>query len=1507
MYTNELLKSYLINYIKYIKEDKLEKDVNNITLLRDQIGGFLDRCYYKYDGLRQIVNSENRFNDKKYKKLCIQYGGENFEDKITRIINLGMVYNQLDKSKINENISKITSSVDEVINKIKTMSGTSISPDKFIDDLESVLAEIKLAGDKYELNVRRNKIYLPENMPQIVQDVDIKTLEDIITKYINDVSDNMKSLKQNPSNIDKINAIDSQLSADLQKYESIDLSGKIADIKSKNKELLQKINLINTSMETTDRDMTPSNIKMFKNIKSMDYITKKYQNGKPKVKELYDLLQDISKVSDFKEKNIRLQTFFKSNTSNTDLITTTLMPTDGIYPNFENIFTTSVDANIVISGATSINLNALKNILILDENPNDDLETVTLPRIYKPNLEEYKPKVTQIAGLLDTSHLVISKSKKKETIVKIMKIINEYITEFEAYVSNIKKYNKLSYYSYVHTLFLGGIITNKIMEKGSKIYIYLNKGIVELFKRTLNEITPKIEDKNDDSAIILYLRKYHYITIKTLNNFVNKLSDMMTSRDIIDVSRCQGNALKKIILLNYFKDILSSYKSMFQNQVTIYARINDIRTKDKEGGQYGYEYDEGESKRTAIYDTNYFTSKMFASDYDRKNINNLVFNNKIDIKYDDKILSNKDKSVNTQLMYVRPKACGIAPIDESLIPDPSIDVKENDKLIYRTKYQFTEVFDTDNFQDNEEISKSMLMDVQLGEGKGIAMLTYGYSGTGKTFTLFGSKSAGASGILQATLKNIKGLTSLQFRLFELYGYGQVYPFYWTQGDDNDPKNPCLTGGAAPSSQSKAQPSQTKTQPSQTKTQPSQTKTQPCDPPNKIKQAIKIKRGSPPYSMSYDKAEEEVRKENPELKTNLDMIRHFIIEYNLTFDQTNGIVITEKNNKKVNVINANDIGTYTKKNPNDKNSGFTEIQGAAVIEETLKSFDVFADAVETERVKGHKIPKYDNPKDDNDYYTVKTVRDTPNNVASSRSVLVYDFRLEVGESKSPKEYVSFLIIDLPGKEEIIPSYVNPYFYDPIIQKIMSLKYASTDVDYSQLQKNATNIKIIDKDQGLIKLNSDFYNQIYFLKAMTASFGLNPMGLPLFGIDTEQKNADLSKFILDVVNGDSHKNEILEKKNKLIYYNTEKKEMVDTIGVTFTSEHANLSTGTVSNWLESGSLTPINANSKLYGDLQGKCVSSVHMINRLALVGRFDLIEKIYEKFANHYINFFKIEQSTPTSYNITYNNKTLKIESFGEDYVRKLKGSLIVELLKNNGLGSKTGFKTFDELYNGIDKNIMIQIYKKLFSYDYFLPPLEGIYINENIVGLIKFLADTLTVSNPKIDDVPVIDKVTGETMSTREYNLRQITPLQDKSLSFIKKQQESRYKLSGSGTEKYDLSTNTAVYYPESANEEPFFVDATTYNYDAIIKTYQNSLEKTYKSNNIYNFNKPIITDILKPYLENKEATEAENKNRIKDFKVFYLFGNYTDNNLRRLKCVQQVDLLNNTTKFIDMVAGQKK
>ena len=72
---------------------------------------------------------------------------------------------------------------------------------------------------------------------------------------------------------------------------------------------------------------------------------------------------------------------------------------------------------------------------------------------------------------------------------------------------------------------------------------------------------------------------------------------------------------------------------------------------------------------------------------------------------------------------------------------------------------------------------------------------------------------------------------------------------------------------------------------------------------------------------------------------------------------------------------------------------------------------------------------------------------------------------------------------------------------------------------------------------------------------------------------------------------------------------------------------------------------------------------------------------------------------------------------------------------------------------------------------------------------------------------------------------------------------------------------------------------------DDFVKNTRNS----YSSEKIYNYDKPIVEDILQYY---KNRTDA---NPINDYRVFYLLSN----NMMELKCKHQITLLKNTTSFI--------
>ena len=85
--------------------------------------------------------------------------------------------------------------------------------------------------------------------------------------------------------------------------------------------------------------------------------------------------------------------------------------------------------------------------------------------------------------------------------------------------------------------------------------------------------------------------------------------------------------------------------------------------------------------------------------------------------------------------------------------------------------QFAEVFDSKDFPDNDTLSLYMGLSSQLSQKKGTMLLTYGYSGVGKTVTLFGNKKKKIFGLLQRTLLNVKSQGKILFRVFELYGKG----------------------------------------------------------------------------------------------------------------------------------------------------------------------------------------------------------------------------------------------------------------------------------------------------------------------------------------------------------------------------------------------------------------------------------------------------------------------------------------------------------------------------------------------------------------------------------------------------------------------------------------------------------------------------------------------------------------------------------------------------------------
>lgn len=260
--------------------------------------------------------------------------------------------------------------------------------------------------------------------------------------------------------------------------------------------------------------------------------------------------------------------------------------------------------------------------------------------------------------------------------------------------------------------------------------------------------------------------------------------------------------------------------------------------------------------------------------------------------------------------------------------------------------QFNEVFDSDRFKETLTISKYMTLASQISKGKGIVFMTYGYSGTGKTFTLFGTKTK--QGLLQSTLMNINNIKKVLFRVYEIYGEGISTKDYWENFDSYDIINYSLN----------------------------------------VEQKLEIKAGD------------------------------IVVEKYVSIINNN---IVGKDKRKEYLENGQEDFIILSHDQNDMKNVF-------------KNFSQFIDDLDEIRKKEKRIVA------------------TKNNPASSRSIIVYEFFNVIDD----KTIVPFILIDLPGREEITPTY-----YDEFIANNSQI----TEIDRTRVKASMLNplyLSLLDKN-------------------------------------------------------------------------------------------------------------------------------------------------------------------------------------------------------------------------------------------------------------------------------------------------------------------------------------------------------------------------------------------------------------------------------------------------------------
>ncbi len=988
-----------------------------------------------------------------------------------------------------------------------------------------------------------------------------------------------------------------------------------------------------------------------------------------------------------------------------------------------------------------------------------------------------------------------------EYMMKIGNINIEINNMIDEYNEKVKLYNINYNDIYSYTRFLILIATNQLFTNLYVVYVFMNKGIVEFFRRIIRKIVVKIELINvveltvestkstKSTESIKYMRKYYNVVIRRLDRLLENLTvNMMDSLDVIDINHIINSDLKNdFILLNYFKPIIESYNETFQNKITIYSRLNDIPDLNNV------------SDKLSLTSDVSFDHKIFLSDHEMvENVGCGYRHSKLDKsdKVDEsECQRNTGSSMmgNSQVMWVNKEACTAYDCPKKSCQSAIMKCSYEKEGCELEPVLFTQVFDSVNFVENGDISKYMTLETQLAKKKGICLMTYGYSGTGKTFTLFGNGKT--QGMLQSTLDNINGLEEVKFRLFEIYGLGLPYDFYW----------------------------------------------------------------------------------NNKTQSRMDKIYHKIFHYNLQThtktDADTGVIkgdlsVIEGND--IVEIDATNFAKYISNQYPKINDSYTTIS-RSFITPIFRNFSEFTSSIDEFREGKKGI--------DENIKKIRRIRDTPNNNISSRSILVYDFKLYIG-NKTEENAVKFLIIDLPGREEIGPTYIDPYLGNPVIKDIIK--------DAHQLEK---------------------------AKMIITCSALNPLAISVFKPTT----------VIDYINSlsEDDRKTIIDRKllNESILNDSKR----TSLNIWFDINNQNKIIRTESN-------APGLGYNNASNDLQLKGVASIFLMNRLVENNRFDIIEKIYEKVINEEINK-KITNEIKT-----YDNQQIY--------------DLILKILTNKFKGEKS-MKIINQIYdvNVNDKEIKLiglipyiqnhknDLVKKikdddkdkiinLLKYDYFLTPLEGIYINENIIGLIKYLSDNLVKETEETEETketnktkniiekqmemtldyqrnitrtwlmskPIVSDYKGET-SHSDTNVVSLDKLFEFYNGIKNVYQESYFKTLPGQPSYSHIPENNRYYGLYKWNGKEYEL-----NYDNMRKQQQNMIGD-YVAFKIFNNEKPLITDILSYYIPSEKKTDTNvYDNKIYDFKIFYLFGNYEDSTKTDFKCQHQVQLLKDTKNFINAI-----
>ena len=304
-------------------------------------------------------------------------------------------------------------------------------------------------------------------------------------------------------------------------------------------------------------------------------------------------------------------------------------------------------------------------------------------------------------------------------IIILYKYITQYLSISKSILLLIQKYNLYFIFSQNSKYFL-----ELCKSTGYKFHNYISRGVIKYYLNILNNIIFSLEiGRNLTKPVNIYFMINHYSTIKILQGFMESLYENWKAFDGTEGDEEERKNKSQLNVLEFIK----------------------------------------KSENIRISFSLFYCMRHILDNYYNTQVSPVA----VYLRINDWLLK-PDEETNPVFQKANAKQLEVTDLNKCT-------TGSNQELI--SNMNFNEIFDNKGFSENETLALYMGLPTFLANGRNIMLLTYGYSGTGKSFTIFGAP--GKPGILQKTLLDIDS-NRIRYRYYEIYGLASNYKSYWSR-------------------------------------------------------------------------------------------------------------------------------------------------------------------------------------------------------------------------------------------------------------------------------------------------------------------------------------------------------------------------------------------------------------------------------------------------------------------------------------------------------------------------------------------------------------------------------------------------------------------------------------------------------------------------------------------------------------------------------------------------------